>query len=83
MIPFFVAILVEMGEDYEAPGNDDSGNSSSSVYFGISSLLLLGTKNILTWRFIILTHLHNFEVFSFILRLKEEREIDSFAAISN
>ena len=28
-------ILVDMGEDYEAPGKDDSSNSSSSVYFGV------------------------------------------------
>ena len=28
-------ILLDMGEDYEAPGEDDSSNSSSSVYFGV------------------------------------------------
>ena len=28
-------ILVDMGEDYEAQGKDDSSNSSSSVYFGV------------------------------------------------
>ena len=28
-------ILVEMGEDYEAAGKDDSINSSSRVYLGV------------------------------------------------
>ena len=28
-------ILVDMGEDYEAPGKDDSSNSSSSVYLEV------------------------------------------------
>ena len=28
-------ILVDMGEDYEAPGKDDGSNSSSSVYLGV------------------------------------------------
>ena len=29
------SILVDMGEDYEVPGKDDSSKSSSSVYFGV------------------------------------------------
>ena len=28
-------ILVQMGEDYEVPGKDDSSNSSSSVYLEV------------------------------------------------
>ena len=28
-------ILVQMGEDYEMPGKDDSSNSSSSVYLEV------------------------------------------------
>ena len=30
-----VCILVQMGEDYEVPGKDDSSNSSSSVYLEV------------------------------------------------
>ena len=30
-----VNILVQMGEDYEMPGKDDSSNSSSSVYLEV------------------------------------------------
>ena len=29
------SILLDVGEDYEAPGKDDSSNSSSSVYFEV------------------------------------------------
>ena len=31
----FWIILVQMGEDYEVPGKDDSSNSSSSVYLEV------------------------------------------------